>query len=57
MASLGAILMVSVVSSAMQSVADNPGRQPTIMPSKRAAQPIGERVDIENAQIGLAEFG
>ena len=39
MASLGAILMVSVVNSAMQSVADNPGRQPTIMPSKAPLSP------------------
>ena len=39
MASLGAILMVSVVSNAMHSVADNPGRQPTMMPSSAPDSP------------------
>ena len=36
MASFGGILMVSVVSSAMPSVADRPGMQPIRMPSSVA---------------------
>ena len=57
MASLGASLMVSVVSNAMHSVADNPGRQPTMMPSSAPRKPVGDRVDVEDAQIGLTELG
>jgi hypothetical protein len=36
MASFGASLMVSVVSSAMHSVADSPGMQPTSTPTRVA---------------------
>ena len=53
MASLAGSLTVSVVSSAMHSVADSPGRQPTMMPHQRPAQTVQQRGRIENRQVGV----
>ncbi len=47
MASLGGSLLVSVVSSAMHSVAEGPGRQPTMMPSSAPPSPCASDVTLK----------
>jgi hypothetical protein len=48
MASLGGILIVSVVSSAMASVADRPGMQPTRMPTSVAPRAYTSGQNVKN---------
>ncbi len=50
MASLACSLIVTVVNSAMHSVADSPGRQPTMMPVSAPHRPYSTEVGLRMAR-------